>query len=142
MENKVSVVIGDEIITLKSNENPEYLQRLALYVDAKMSELLKKSSMSLIDEKVKTLLIALNIADDYLKTLDICKQIDEVHTKYVMESGNMKEENAKLKKELKQKKAELDEFIKNFEDTNGEDGEPNNILTMPVQKKNRKTVAR
>jgi len=139
-DNKVSVVIGDEIITVKATEDVAYLQRLARYVDDKINEVVPKSTAAKINEKIKTLLIALNIADDYLKTLDICKQIDEVHTKYVLESGKSKEENVKLKKEINElkkelaaKNAELEELINNFDDDS-------NIIPMP--QKSRKGLAR
>jgi len=127
--NKVSVVIGEEIIMLKSAENPEYLQRLARYVDDKMKDVLTKSMTASLDEKIRTLVIALNIADDYIKTADAYRHLDELHTKYVLESGRAQEEVNKLKKEIEELKAAAaqppveEDFHEN-----------DNVLTMPINK--------
>lgn len=132
-KQKVNVVIGGEIITLTSTENPEYLQRLARYVDDKMKEVLNKSAKSTLDEKIRTLVIAFNIADDYIKTADAYRQLDERHTKYVLDTRGISEENEKLRKEIDALKAaeeappEDDDYIEN-----------DNLLTMPLTRKERR----
>lgn len=134
--NKVNVVIGGEIITLKSAEEPDYLQRIARYADQKIEEIKQKSKAASIDDRVRSLLIALNIADDYHKTLDKFQRLDSLHKRLVSEMGKLQEENAKitnemraLKKELVRTQKELDEFIKSFDTENAPEGE--NILTLP-----------
>ena len=140
--NKVNVVIGDEIITLKSAENPEYLQRLARYVDDKMKSVLAKSVNASLDEKIRTLVIALNIADDYIKTADAYRNLDEAHTKFVLEAGRAKEENAKLKEELAHIRIELEERNKIEEAATEEEDLYENVLTMPIkQRKGRRNNA-
>ncbi|MDR0273549.1 MAG: cell division protein ZapA [Clostridiales bacterium] len=138
MENKVDVVIGGEIITLKSSEQPDYLQRLARYADHKIEEIKAKSVMAAIDDNVRTLLIALNIADDYHKALDKFQRLDSLHKRLVHEVSKLQEENSalnekvrKLEAELAKTSAELDEFIKSFDTENAPEGE--NILTLPPQ---------
>ncbi|MCL1843876.1 MAG: cell division protein ZapA [Defluviitaleaceae bacterium] len=149
MDNKVDVVIGGEIITLKSGEQPDYLQRLARYADQKIDDIKSKSVTASIDDRVRTLLIALNMADDYHKALDKFQRLDSVHKRFVAEMGKMQEENAlmaeklkKLEAELLSTKKELDEFIKSFDAEEAPEGE--NILTLPNAGKTpaRKAAAR
>ena len=146
MDNKVDVVIGGEIITLKSVEQPDYLQRLARYADQKIEEIKSKSVMAAIDDNVLSLLIALNIADDFHKALDKFQRLDSLHKRLVHEVSKLTEENTQLtarvkelENELSKTKKELDEFIKSFDTENAPEGE--NILTMPKSPA-RKTAAR
>jgi cell division protein ZapA len=139
MDNRVNVVIGGEIITLKSSEQPEYLQRLARYSDEKISEIKKNSVSAAIDDRACSLLIALNIADDYHKALDKFQRLDSLHKRLVLEMGKLQEENEILGKQMKElqaelakTKGELDEFIKSFDTENAPEGE--NILTLPQTK--------
>jgi cell division protein ZapA len=147
MDNKVDVVIGGEIITLRSGEQPDYLQRLARYADQKIEEIKSKSVSAAIDDRAKTLLIALNIADDYHKAMDRFQRLDAAHKALVQEMGKLQNENAsvktrmkemeselgKMEKELTKKKKELDELIKSHDTKEIPEGE--NILTLPNVRK-------
>jgi cell division protein ZapA len=139
MDNRVNVVIGGEIITLKSTEQPDYLQRLARYTDEKTAEIKSKSVAAAIDDHIRSLLIALNIADDYHKALDKYQRLDSLHKRIVIEMGKLQEENESLAKqmtelqsELAKTKSDLDEFMKSFDAKNAAEGE--NILTLPQTK--------
>ncbi|MCL2373483.1 MAG: cell division protein ZapA [Defluviitaleaceae bacterium] len=103
--NRVEVVIGGEIVTLKSKEKPEYLQKLASYVDQKMRAVKKHSLPASIDDNIKSLLIALNIADDYFKT------------KLALEAKE---------RELRKTNQELTDLIKSF------DSNKDNVLTLAL----------
>ncbi|MCL2840104.1 MAG: cell division protein ZapA [Defluviitaleaceae bacterium] len=136
-KQKVNVIINGEVITLNSAENPEYLQRLARYVDDKMKDVLNKSITATLDEKMRTLIIAFNIADDYIKTADAYRQLDDLHTRYVLESRHTKEENERLKKEI--------EALKNppVEEDEEDSYEHDNVLSMltPKQRRGRRNNA-
>ena len=108
MNNKVSVVFLGEIYNLKSGENPAHMTRLATYVDGKMSELMSKSITASIDDKARTLILALNVADDYMKAHDRLARLDAVHKKFVQEMGRLQEENTSLKQKLNAALAELE----------------------------------
>jgi cell division protein ZapA len=143
MDNKVDVVMGGEIITLKSTEPSDYLQRLARYADQKIEEIKSKSVLASIDDNARSLLVALNIADDYHKALDKYQRLDSLHKRLVHEMGKLQEENAQLaiqmkemQAELTKTKKELDEFIHSFDAENAPEGE--NILTLPAKNQNRK----
>ncbi|MCL2198320.1 MAG: cell division protein ZapA [Defluviitaleaceae bacterium] len=121
MENKVDVVIGGEIITLKSGEQADYLQRIARYTDKKIEEIKSKSVTAAIDDHVRSLLIALNIADDYHKTLDKFQKLDAAYKEITTERDKLKEDLDKAQKEL-------EEFVKSFDAKNAPEAE--NILTL------------
>jgi len=136
--NKVNVVISGEIITLKSLEQPEYLQRLARYVDQKIEEILSKSFSAAVDERVRTLLVAFNIADDYHKSLDNYQRLDAVHKRFITEMGRMQDENAALMDKIEAMEIEmmlLKAELEEHEDNPQEDemNENDNVLTMPLK---------
>ena len=110
MDNKVSVVFGGEIYSLRSGENPDHMQRLARYVDSKMSEVVSKSMSAAIDDKARTFVLALNIADDYMKSHDKLARLDAVHKKFVAEMGRLQEENTRLNQKLIESLTELEAY--------------------------------
>ena len=134
--NKVDVVIGGEITTLKSNEKPEYLQKLALYVDQKTTEILSKNSSASINEKMRTLLIALNIADDYFKIKDKYEKLFVLHERFVNEMTRLQQDNTALNQKVNTLENQL-EALKNeleerqFEDSDDEIAVDNNIISLP-----------
>ena len=98
--NKVNVVIGGEIITLISNENEEYMQKLARYIDIKLTEIKSMKSNASINERTRTLFFAVNVADDYFKTLEKLRFLEGEHEKYILELGRMQEENYLLTEKI------------------------------------------
>ena len=120
MDNKVSVVFCGEIYSLRSGENPDHMQRLARYVDTKMSEVLSKSVTAAIDDKARTFILALNIADDYMKSHDRLARLDAVHKKFVAEMGRLQEENTKLNQKLIETQTELEACKRSQEQENKE----------------------
>ncbi len=65
MEQLVSVVIRGEQYTIRSTEDPAYVQRVAAYVDEKLHGVMK-GSKSLPPTKA-TVLASLNITDELFK---------------------------------------------------------------------------
>ena len=135
MANKVDVVICGEVITLKSDEEEAHLQRIARYIDRKLAELTAVNAHASINERIRTLLIALNVADDYFKTADALARANAQQDKYINELGRMQKEYALLKEkfyelqgELALTRSELDTFISEFD--NNKDGGAN-VVTMP-----------
>ena len=110
MDNKVSVVFSGEIYSLRSGENPDHMQRLARYVDSKLSEILSKSMSAAIDDKARTFILALNVADDYMKSHDKLARLDAVHKKFVVEMGRLQEENTRLNQKLIEVQTELEAY--------------------------------
>jgi cell division protein ZapA len=106
MENKVDVVIGGEVITLKSSNDPAYVQKVARYADKKISELRAKSVAAAIDDRLRTIMVALNIGDDYFKTLDRYTRLDKVHKKLSDEMRGLQKENVNFAARIAELEAE------------------------------------
>jgi len=122
MARKVDVVICGKVITLKSNEEEAHLQRIARYIDQKMSELTGANTTAAIDERVRTNLIAVNIANDYFKVADKLARIEVTKDKYKEEIDRLQQENTLLRLEYDALKAEHtalqvehDEYIEVFD---------------------------
>ena len=145
MANKVNVVICGEVITLKSNEEEAHLHRIARYIDRKLADLMATNANASINERIRTLLIALNVGDDYFKTLDSLARCNAQHERYVQELGRMQQEYALLKEkfyelqgELSLTKAELDTLVAEIEKKH--QGESSKLLTLPGRKKSESAV--
>jgi cell division protein ZapA len=61
------VVIGGRVFTLSGYESEEYLQKIALYINNKMAEYSKIDSFKRQSLETQSVLMELNIADDYFK---------------------------------------------------------------------------
>ena len=107
MANKVNVVIAGEVITLKSNEEEAHLQRIARYIDRKLVDLTTTNASASLNERTRTLLIAVNLADDYFKASDSLARTNAANEKYVHELGRMQQEYALLKEKFHEMQGEL-----------------------------------
>ena len=61
------VIIGGKVFTLSGYESEEYLQKVASYINNKMSEYAKVESYKRQPLDMQNVLLQLNIADDYFK---------------------------------------------------------------------------
>lgn len=73
--NDIEVVIGGKAIKLVGYESEEYLQKLAGYINGKLSEYEKVDSFKRQPAEMQNVLIQLNIADDYFK---VKKELEEI----------------------------------------------------------------
>lgn len=106
-KNRVEVVIDGQIITLVSDEKEAYMQKVALYIDKKLGEIKSSKSNKPITEHLRTLLISVNIADDYFKALEQYNSLNNTHQTYVREMGLLQEENILLSEKLHELQAQL-----------------------------------
>jgi len=106
LARKVDVVICGKVITLKSNEEEAHLQRIARYIDQKMAELTGANTTAAIDERVRTLLIALNISNDYFKASDKLARIEATKDKFKEEIERLQQENNLILEQLTALQAE------------------------------------
>ena len=67
VKNTAQVVIDGKIITLGGYESEEYFQKVAAYMNNKISELSQMPGYSRQAMETKHTLISLNITDDYFK---------------------------------------------------------------------------
>ncbi len=66
-KKSTDVMIAGKIYTLSGYEEEGYLQRVASYINAKISEITEREEFRRIPNDMKSILIQLNIADDYFK---------------------------------------------------------------------------
>ena len=67
VKNTAQVIIGGKIITLGGYESEEYFQKVASYMNNKISELSAMPGYSRQPMETKHTLLSLNITDDYFK---------------------------------------------------------------------------
>ena len=113
------VIIGGKVFTLSGYESEEYLQKVASYINNKITEYNKNESFKRLTLDMQNVLLQLNIADDYFKAK---KQInileEEIQTKekelynlkHELIASQIKLENTE--KNVKKLQAEADENAK------------------------------
>jgi len=117
-KNKVVIRIAGVDYTVVGEEPEEYLHKLGLYVDKKMTEIKKKKRK--MRTNMAAVLTALNVADDYMKMQEnesvLLEELDKLKKEVQAikdENNNLKIENAELRKanneyQLKLVKAETE----------------------------------
>jgi len=126
MENKVNVVINGEITTVVSTEPVEYVQRLAHYASKKIEEVAMRYDKIMISERQRTLLVSLNIADEYLKVEPELKRLTIENEALKKENTQTSDENIKLTELVKGLRQELARL---------RDGTDEKVVTLPTTRK-------
>lgn len=106
------VIIGGKVFTLSGYESEEYLQKVASYINNKVNEYSKVDSFRRQPLDMQSVLLQLNIADDYFKAKQQLAVLEEqlqekekemYELKHELISAQIKLENAeKQTKELQQ----------------------------------------
>lgn len=91
--NKVVIRIAGKDYTVVGVETEEYIQRVGLYIDKKMNEILRVNQK--LSTSMTAVLTAVNVADDYFKASE-----NEVRQKN--EIDRLQEELKRLREEKKQ----------------------------------------
>ena len=104
-KNKTEVLIDGKIYTLSGYESEEYLQRVATYINNKLAELKKLDGYARLSQELKSILLELNVADDYFKAKN---QVEE-------ELAQKDQELYDLKHELISTQIKLEDAAKELE---------------------------
>ena len=132
VKNTAQVVIGGKIITLGGYESEEYFQKVASYINNKMSELSEMPGYSRQPMETKHTLLSLNVTDDYFKAKkaeifeqDLQQKDQEMYElkhelialRMKIEETEKKEQDARTQKELlegkvKELEEEIDKLLK------------------------------
>ena len=119
MSEKTSadVIIGGKVYTLSGYEGEEYLQRVAAYINNKINEFNGMESPRHFPNDMRSILLELNIADDYFKAKAQVEKLEEELSQKNKEIYDLKhdlissriqaEDGAKSVKELETKNREL-----------------------------------
>lgn len=124
------VIIGGKVFTLSGYESEEYLQKVASYINNKITEYNKNESFKRLTLDMQNVLLQLNIADDYFKAK---KQInileEEIQTK--------EKELYNLKHELIASQIKLENTEKNVKKLQAEANEnAKKIIWLETELKN------
>ncbi|HHV99748.1 MAG TPA: cell division protein ZapA [Clostridiaceae bacterium] len=121
-KSRVEVRIAGKEYILVGPATDEYIQKIALYVDKKMNEIMKANHK--LSTSMAAVLTALNVADDYFKSLENSENLErklkraQEHLEILKdenenlsgENAVLSEENTSLKLELAKREAELREL--------------------------------
>ena len=107
-KNKTEVLIDGKIYTLSGYESEEYLQRVATYINNKLAELKKLDGYAGLSQELKSILLELNVADDYFKAKNQVEMVEE-------ELAQKDQELYDLKHELISTQIKLEDAAKELE---------------------------
>ena len=110
------VIIGGKVFTLSGYESEEYLQKVASYINNKVSEYNKVDSFRRQPIDTQSVLLQLNIADDYFKAKKQIALLEE-------ETQNKERELYNLKHELIAAQIKLENTEKNVKNLQAEANE-------------------
>ena len=130
VKTDTELIIGGKVFTLSGYESEEYLQKVASYINNKMTEYGKVESFRRQPLDTQSVLLQLNIADDYFKAK---KQIvileEEIQTK--------EKELYNLKHELIASQIKLENSEKNIKSLQHELNESSKkIIRLETELKN------
>lgn len=126
-KNKVEVRIAGKDYTLVGSESEEYIQKVALYMDKKISEIMRINSK--LSTSMASVLSAINVADDYFKAYenvlslskelkdakDEIERLKEENRRLTNENAIVSNKNTNLQLELAKREAELNEVRNSLE---------------------------
>ncbi|MDO4296831.1 MAG: cell division protein ZapA, partial [bacterium] len=89
----IEVCIDGKIYTLGGQEEETYIQRVASYLNEKIATMKAQTGFQRMSQEWQTLMLQLNVADDYFKSHEKLKQLE-------LEKGDWERERYSLKHEL------------------------------------------
>ena len=111
------VIIGGKVYNMSGYESEEYLQKVASYINSKIAEFSQIENYNKQSGDTKSVLLELNIADDYFKAKALVEKLEgdienkdkEIYDlKHDLISNQVKTENAEASmKELEAQNKEL-----------------------------------
>lgn len=107
-KNKVSVRIAGNEYVISGAESPEYIQKIALFVDRKLQEITRKNH--LLSTSMASVLTSVNMADELFRLSESLKQAEFDFAELKKKHQELKDEGMRLKSEntkLKEREAQL-----------------------------------
>ena len=113
-KNYTEVVIAGKTYDIGGYEDPEYLQRVASYINSKISELRKTQGFLRQPADFQNVMLMLNLADDYYKMREHATEMEQRADSFEKEVYQLKHEmvSQQMKTERKRKKTEQTEVNK------------------------------
>lgn len=105
--NDIEVIINNKRYNLLGYESEEYLHKIASYINNKYSEFKKKDFYKMMDSEMKSILLEINIADDYFKIRNQIKDLETENENSSKEIFNLKHELISIQTKLEAKEKEV-----------------------------------
>lgn len=99
-KNYTEVLIDGNIYTLGGSEEHEYLQKVAAYINQKISILKAQPGFTRQNKDYQEVMIYLNLADDYFKTLQEAKMLRAQKNELEKEVYSLKHELISVQMQL------------------------------------------
>lgn len=112
VKTDTEVIIGGKVFTLSGYESEEYLQKVAAYLNNKLSEYADDEGFKRLPPDTQSVLIQLNIADDYFKARKQIELLEE-------DIANRDKELYDLKHELIATQIKMENTERNLKKANG-----------------------
>ena len=112
-KNVTQVLIGGKIYTLSGYESEEYLQRVAGYLNGKITQIKTLEGYARMPQEMKSLLLNLNTADDYFKLKAQADQLAEQISAKDRELYEIKHELITVQMRQEKLQRELDNALEN-----------------------------
>lgn len=109
------VLIDGKIYTLGGSEEEHYLQKVASYINEKMSLLRKQPGFTKQSQDYQSVMIQLNIADDYFKAMEEARQAKRQRDEMEKESYSLKHELVTTQMKLEAALREAEEYKNNLQ---------------------------
>lgn len=119
VKNTTQVLIGGKIITLSGYESEEYLQKVANYMNSKLTELSQIPGYSRQAQETRHTLLSLNIADDYFKAKRQAEMFEEDLEAKDREMYDLKHDLINGQVELERAKKEAEENARQVQTLRG-----------------------
>lgn len=117
-KKSTDVMIAGKVYTLSGYEEEGYLQRVASYINAKISEVTECEEYRRISNDMRAILVELNIADDYFKARTRYEAIEENYKKTEKDLFD-------LKHELVETQMKVEELLEKLDKTRQEKNKKN-----------------
>lgn len=109
-KNDVEVIINGKQYTISGYESSDYLQKIATHINEKYVEFGKDSAYRHLDGDMKTILLAINLSDDYYKAQKAMEELQKENEELEKEIFNMKHDMIAMNSQLEEKESQIAEL--------------------------------
>ena len=125
------VIIGGKVLTLSGYESEEYLQKVASYINNKVNEYSRLNNFRRQPVDMQSVLLQLNVADDYFKAKKQISDLEEELQAKEKELYDLKHELISTQKKLES----AEDQVKTLQKAQNEDAKEIVRLETELKKK-------
>ena len=118
VKTDTEVIIGGKVFTLSGYESEDYMQKIASYINGKITEYGKLDGFRRQPLDKQNILLQLNIADDYFKAKTQAEALEEDIEAKDKESYDIKHDLIATQIQLDKLRAEMAQVLKEKEELN------------------------